>query len=143
MKGLAVSVLSAVLSSSLPALASGHGGHGGSHGGHGHSGSHSGGHNPVWRHPGSAGHFAHHPRFRFGGHSFIFIGAPLFAAPWLYYPYVWDSQWGPRYYVPGQRGYFLYYCPNPPGYYPDVIDCPTGWLPVVPNEAVDPDYPDY
>jgi hypothetical protein len=64
----------------------------------------------------------------------------MFAAPWLYYPYSWDAQWGPRYYVPGQPGYFLYYCPDPPGYYPAVVDCPIGWLPVVPDEAVDPEY---
>ena len=142
MKSLAVAVVSMVLVSSFPALAAGHGGHGGSRGSHGagHFSGHSGGHSPMWRHPNFAGHFTHHPRFSFRGHSFIFIGAPLFVAPWLRYPYVWDAEWGPRYYVPGQPGYFLYYCPNPRGYYPDVVNCPAGWLPVVPNEAMDPGY---
>ena len=142
MKGLAVAVVSMALSAGWPAPVWGHGGHAGSHGSRGanHVSGHSGGHNSAWRHPGFVGHFAPHPRFRFRGRTLIFIGAPLFAAPWLSYPYVWDAQWGPRYYVPGQPGYFLYYCPDPPGYYPDVVNCPTGWLPVVPNEAADPEY---
>ena len=141
MKGLAVAVFSVVVSSGLPAPAAMHGGSGGSHASHGatHFGAHPGGHS-MWRHPGRVGSFAHHPRFRFRGHTFFFIGAPLFAAPWLYYPYVWDSRWGPRYYVPGQPGYFLYYCPDPPGYYPGVANCPAGWLPVVPNDVENPGY---
>ncbi len=142
MKGPAVLVVSMVLSSGLPALASAHGEHGGSHGRHvvNHFSGHSGGHSPAWRQPGFTDHFTHHPRFRFRGHSFIFIGAPLFAAPWLYYPHYWDARWGPRYYIPGQPGYVLYYCPNPRGYYPEVVNCPAGWLPVVPNEVADPEY---
>jgi hypothetical protein len=112
-------------------------GYGGSHGSHsGHS------HAPTGHpgHFGHHGHFAHHPHFRFRGHGFIVIGAPLFAAPWLYYPYSWDPVWGPRYYVPGQPGTFLYYCQDPPGYFPEVRDCPGGWVRVIPEEAIDPGY---
>jgi hypothetical protein len=68
------------------------------------------------------------------------IGAPIFAAPWLYYPYAWDPMWGPRYYVPDQPGTFLYYCQDPPGYSPEVRDCPGGWVQVVPDEVADPGY---
>jgi hypothetical protein len=137
MKGLAVAVFSVVVSSVLPASAFEHGGYGGSHGSQGANplGAHSPRvHNPMWRHPVRVGRIAHHPHFRFRGHTFIFIGAPVYAAPWTYYPYVWDAEWGPTYYVPGQPGFFLYYCPDPAGYYPDVANCPAGWWPVVPNE---------
>src|SRR5471032_3049920 len=55
--------------------------------------------NPLWRRPVRA---VQQPRFRFRGHTFVvLVAAPLFAAPWLSYPYAVGSQWGHSYYVPG------------------------------------------
>ncbi|MGZ5031887.1 MAG: hypothetical protein ACXWAC_01710 [Usitatibacter sp.] len=138
MKSLALALSVLTLSLGAPSFAQSHGS---SHGG---PAMHSFGGprvvaSPGWRHFAPGRHFVQHRPFRFRGHTFIFIGAPLFAAPWLYYPYVWDAQWGPRYYDPAQPGYFLYYCPQPAGYYPEVALCPTGWYPVVPSES-DEDY---
>jgi hypothetical protein len=88
--------------------------------------------NPLWRHPVRA---VQQPRFRFRGHTFVvLVAAPLFAAPWLSYPYAVGSPWGPSYYVPGEQGYFLYYCADPAGYYPEVQDCPGGWWQTVPDD---------
>lgn len=139
MKGLAVAVFALALSSSAPSFAQQQNG---SHNGHGAQPSR--GHlvkpHPGWRPMWRTGHFTHARHFHFRGRTFVFIGAPLFAAPWLYYPYVWDAQWGPQYYDPAQPGYFLYYCPEPAGYYPQVSSCPAGWYPVVPSEFNDGDY---
>ncbi len=95
--------------------------------------------NPLWRHPVRA---VQQPRFRFRGHTFVVIGAPLYAAPWLSYPYALGTPWGASYYVPGEQGYFLYYCVDPAGYYPEVQDCPGGWWQTVPEEPqeTDPNY---
>lgn len=141
MKNLALLAFSAALVAAPHPAAAGHSGHGGSHGGF-HGGSHPGFHggNPASRHWAHGAHFARHPHFRFRGHSFIVIGAPLLAAPWFYYPYAWDPYWGPRYYVPGQAGSFLYYCQDPPGYYPEVQSCYGGWVRVVPDEGTDDEY---
>jgi hypothetical protein len=95
---------------------------------------------PGWRPGWRVGHFVNHRHFRFRGRTFVFIGAPLFAAPWSYYPYVWDAQYGPAYYDPAQPGYFLFYCPEPAGYYPEIAVCPAGWYPVVPGDPGDGDY---
>jgi hypothetical protein len=136
MKSLAVAFFALALSA--PSLAQQHGGpHNGrsARSGTPHVGVH-----PGWRGAWRGGHFVNHRHFRFRGRTFVFIGAPLFAAPWLYYPYVWDAQWGPRYYDPAQPGSFLFYCPEPAGYYPEVAMCPTGWYPVVPSEPGDGDY---
>ena len=94
--------------------------------------------NPLWRQPVSA---VQHPRFRFRGQTFVVIGSPLYAAPWLSYPYALGTPWGPSYYVPGERGYFLYYCADPAGYYPEVENCPGGWWQTVPEaQEMDPGY---
>lgn len=92
-------------------------------------------HNPLWRRPVRT---AHPHRFQYRGQVFVVIGAPLYASPWLYYPYALGSAWGPSYYVPGEPGYFLYYCADPPGYYPEVQGCPTGWLQTVPEDPQAP-----
>jgi hypothetical protein len=97
--------------------------------------------NPLWRSPVRA---VNQSRFRFRGHTFVVIGAPLYAAPWLSYPYALGSPWGPSYYIPGEQGYFLYYCADPAGYYPEVQNCPGGWWQTVPDEPqpqeMDPSY---
>lgn len=104
-----------------------------------HPGTHPVVRNPLWRHPVRA---VQQPRFRFRGHTFVVIGAPIYAAPWLSYPYAVGSPWGPSYYVPGEQGYFLYYCADPAGYYPEVQNCPGGWWQTVPDEPqeMDPNY---
>ncbi len=146
MKGLGIAVVALVLSSAAPAFAQQNGIQRGPPGGHGgHSGQMGPGVRPGqrpmvvrgWRHVVPGVHFARHRAFRFRGHTFLFVGAPLFASPWVYYPYTWDAQWGPRYYDPAQPGDFLFFCPEPAGYYPEVSDCPAGWWPAVPNEPVD------
>jgi hypothetical protein len=91
--------------------------------------------NPLWRNP----HRAHMPRFRNHGRTFIFIGAPVYVAPWLSYPYAADTQWGARYSFPGEQESFLFYCPDTGGFVPEGA-CPAGWWPVVPDEAPEPQY---
>jgi hypothetical protein len=133
MKGLAVALFASTLCAGAPSFAQVQGNLHGSHGMQ-HSGVPRIVPSPGWRHFAPGRHFVHHRHFMFRGRTFVFIGAPLFAAPWLYYPYVWDAQWGPRYYDPAQPGDFLFYCPEPAGYYPQVSSCPVGWYPVVPSE---------
>ena len=95
--------------------------------------------NPLWRRPVAV---RNPHRFRFRNQVFVVIGAPLYAAPWLSYPYAVGTPWGPSYYVPGESGYFLYFCPDPAGYYPEVQSCPAGWLQSVPDDTpgMDPQY---
>jgi hypothetical protein len=102
---------------------------------HGVAGGHPWVRNPLWRRPVRTG--VPHPRYRFRGQPFVVISGPVFAAPWLYYPYAVGSPWGASYYIPGEPGYFLYYCADPAGYYPDVQDCPGGWYQSVPDESQD------
>ena len=91
-------------------------------------------HNPVWRHPAHV-QGQRHFRFQFHGHRYIVLAGPIFAAPWLYYPYVSTPDYPASFYVPDEPGYFLYYCPSPAGYYPDVVDCPAGWWSAAPDDS--------
>jgi hypothetical protein len=74
-----------------------------------------------------------HKPFRFRGNTFTIVGSPIYVAPWVVYPYVWDSQWGPRYSDPSQPGDVIYFCSSPQGYSWEVADCPGGWWPIVPG----------
>ena len=79
------------------------------------------------------------PHFRHRGHTFVFIGAPVYVAPWLSYAYIPDAQWGARYSFPGEQESFLFYCPDTGGFVPEG-SCPSGWWPVVPDDAPEQDY---
>ena len=91
--------------------------------------------NPLWRKPAPA----HMPRFRHRGHTFVFIGAPVYVAPWLSYAYVADAQWGARYSFPGEQESFLFYCPDTAGFVTEG-SCPSGWWPVIPDDVPEQDY---
>ncbi|MBI1965542.1 MAG: hypothetical protein HYS46_04770 [Betaproteobacteria bacterium] len=93
----------------------------------------------------------HHSRARVG----VFIGAPVFYAPWYYHPpyyyyppyyypptvvvppsppvYIEQGQ-APAPAAPAQRSdHYWYYCPEAKAYYPYVRQCAGGWQRVVPQ----------
>lgn len=122
LKFITASIALTALAASMDVSAHSRGG-----GGHWNGGGHWHGHGGHWH-----GH----------GHVGLFIGVPL-GAPWYpYYPSVVTIQSPqPVYYVernpisstaPLPSGWW-YYCPNPAGYYPYVQSCTLPWQPVEPG----------
>ena len=101
---------------STPALArNGSGGHAGGRGAHGgHNHSHAGG-------------FAAHRYFAGRPRVGLFLGAPVFAAPYFYPPPGVLAPMPATDYIERPPEGVLYFCPEAGGYYPLVQQCPGGW----------------
>jgi len=142
----------AIASNTLAASGGGHSGGpgggasggrgGGASGGHAAQGGGHGGHYRGGGHYGGGGHYV--PRY----YSGVFIGAPLYAPFYYYYPPllpyydypmpgvaptapIYIEQYPPQ--TAPQQSWYWYYCASSNAYYPYVNYCPEGWKQVAPQ----------
>jgi len=136
----------AIASNTLAASGGGHSGGPGGGASGGRGGGASGGHAAQGGghggHYGGGGHYV--PRY----YSGVFIGAPLYAPFYYYYPPllpyydypmpgvaptapIYIEQYPPQ--TAPQQSWYWYYCASSNAYYPYVNYCPEGWKQVAPQ----------